>query len=345
MTHQRERTQLIAVLGDPSPSTQQLKALVQRIPDAELHPALTLAHKVLAWIAKVGGFVRVLGDENYPPQLAGIPDPPPVLYGLGNPSAFTGMCVAVVGSRRCSDEGRLLAKELATDLSRAGICVVSGLARGVDGAAHRGALAAGGRTIAVLGAGLDRIYPPEHVALAREIGSAGAVISEFPPGTRPHKSNFPRRNRLISGLSAGVVLIEAGDKSGSLSTARHALDQGREVMVVPGAVRSARNRGGHQMIKQGAALVEHAIDVLEQLGLEVPAALVGAPPASIAVLRVPPEDPLGRALYEALADHEYTLNDLVDSTGCDVATVTAALVAMEVNGFVRLAGQSYSRAP
>ena len=335
-----ERARLVAALA-PSADPRVLQALAGQRASDEMQRALTLAQQDHAWVERAAGFVRVLGAADYPSALTNIPDPPAVIYGLGDPGAFVGLCVAIVGSRQGTDDGCATATEIAADLASAGICIVSGLARGIDGAAHRSALAAGGRTIAVLGAGLDRVYPPEHVGLASAICAAGAVISEFPPGTRPQPWNFPQRNRVISGLCAGVVLIEAGAKSGSLSTASHALDQGREVMIVPGAVRTPRNRGGHQMIRQGAALVENAVDVLEVLGLPLPATLTSA---SRGKERQPPDDPLGSAIDLALAAGPRTLNELTDEVGRGVAEVAAALVVLEVGGFVRLEGQRYSRA-
>ncbi len=178
--------------------------------------------------------------------------------------------MAIVGSRRASPGSLDIAHRLAADLARIGLTIVSGLARGCDGAAHRGALDAGGATIAVLGSGLDVIYPPEHDALAEQIARQGAILSEFPPGAPPLPNHFRQRNRLISGLAHGVIVIEANDKSGSLITAGCALAQGREVMVVPGTVLAGRNRGGHQLIRDGAALVENAEDVLAVLVSAVP---------------------------------------------------------------------------
>ena len=210
----------------------------------------------------------------FPPHLLHIPDPPAQLWLRGDASLLTRTAVAIVGSRRASPASLDIARRLAADLARVGLAVVSGLARGCDAAAHRGALDAGGVTVAVLGSGLDVIYPPEHRSLAEEIARSGVLLSEFPPGAPPLPGHFRQRNRLISGLSRGVVVIEANDKSGSLITAGCALSQGREVMVVPGIVLSGRNRGGHQLIRDGATLVESAEDVI--------AALVGATPPGLA---------------------------------------------------------------
>ena len=208
---------------------------------------------------------------DYPERLRDIPDPPERLWLRGDPHALARTSVAIVGSRRASPGGLDIAHRLAADLARIGLTIVSGLARGCDGAAHRGALDAGGVTIAVLGSGADVIYPPEHDSLAEQIVRQGAVLSEFPPGAPPLPHHFRQRNRLISGLARGVIVIEANDKSGSLITAGCALAQGREVMVVPGTVLAGRNRGGHQLIRDGAALVENAEDVLAVLVSAVPA--------------------------------------------------------------------------
>ncbi len=207
---------------------------------------------------------------DYPARLRDIPDPPDRLWVRGDLRALARTSVAIVGSRRASPGSLDIAHRLASDLAGIGLTIVSGLARGCDGAAHRGALDAGGTTIAVLGSGTDVIYPPEHDALAEEIARQGAILSEFPPGAPPLPNHFRQRNRLISGLAHGVIVIEANDKSGSLITAGCALAQGREVMVVPGTVLAGRNRGGHQLIRDGAALVENAEDVLAVLVSAVP---------------------------------------------------------------------------
>ena len=206
-------------------------------------------------------------DPVYPVALTTIPDPPPVLWTRGNAASLGRPSVAIVGARAGSPYALAVAERLAADLAAAGLVVVSGLARGVDSAAHRGTLAAGGTTIGVLGSGVDVLYPREHAALARDMEASGAVVSELVPGTPPQKQFFPRRNRIISGLSRAVVVIEAGEKSGSLITARSALEQGRDVLAVPGNVLSGRNRGAHALLRDGARIVESADDILEELGM------------------------------------------------------------------------------
>ena len=211
-------------------------------------------------------------DPTYPARLRMIPDPPPVLYLKGEIHREDEKAVAIVGSRSTSDYGRRVARDLCRGLASFGFTVVSGMARGIDGTAHETALNAGGRTIAVLGSGVDRIYPAEHEKLYRRIIENGAVISEFPMGTRPLAFNFPARNRLISGLSLGVVVVEATEKSGSLITAASALEQGREVFAVPGEVGASRSRGGHRLIRQGAKLVETVDDIMEEIAPQLMAA-------------------------------------------------------------------------
>ena len=207
-------------------------------------------------------------DLEYPEQLTQIADAPGVLYAQGALDVNSINCVAIVGSRRASRYGERVARELAQDLSSMGICVVSGLARGIDTAAHRGALSSGNKlTCGVVGTGLDLSYPKENAALQSEIRESGLLLSEYPLGRPPLPINFPRRNRIISGLARGVVVVEAADRSGTQVTVGYALDQGREVFAVPGSIYSATSKGAHQLIKQGARLVESATDILEELGL------------------------------------------------------------------------------
>jgi DNA processing protein len=209
-----------------------------------------------------------LGTSEYPPLLAEIADPPSQIWIRGERALLTRTAVAVIGARGASQEGLIAAREIACDLARAGIVVVSGLARGIDSAAHQGALDGGGKTIAVLGTGIDRVYPPENNLLTDNIAASGLLITEFPPGAHPEDWHFPRRNRIISGLSRAVVIVEAREKSGSLITARLAADQGRDVMAVPGTVVGGRNRGANALLRDGAKLVESAVDILQELGLD-----------------------------------------------------------------------------
>ena len=285
-------------------------------------------------------------DEAYPARLKQIADPPPVLYVTGALTDADRHAVAVVGSRQATPAGRLFAEELSRDLASAGFTIVSGLARGADGAAHRGALAAGGRTLAVLGCGIDRQYPPEHRALREEIEAHGAVLAELPIGSYPHGYHFPRRNRIISGLSLGVVVTEAALESGSLITARLAADQGREVFAVPGFVNSQTSRGPHALIKQGAKLVERAEDVIEELLPQLDAAfrerLAARPAARTAT---PPT--LGQdeaAVYAVLTTEPIHIDDVIARSGMPAPHVAGLLLSLELKNMIRqLPGQSYLR--
>jgi len=273
--------------------------------------------------------------ERYPLWLRRTHTPPLVLWVEGTLVPDEGpRSVAIVGSRAASPLGRAFARRLADDLAAAGLVVVSGLARGIDSAAHRGALEASGRTVAVLGSGLDRVYPPENEALAAEIArTGGALVSEFPLGTRPWKSNFPRRNRTIAGWATGVVVVEAGGRSGALSTARAALDEGREVMAVPGHPSHALCEGGNQLLRDGAALVRGADDVLAELGLARTAPRPCPPPPSDALAAALPRGvPLG-------------VDEIQARTGLATPALLARLAALELEGALeRLPGALYVRA-
>ena len=244
------------------------------------------------------------GSAEFPPLLAQISNPPPLLWTRGNRSLFDGPCVAIVGARAATRDGIETAYQIATDLTRAGIVVVSGLARGIDSAAHIGALDAKGKTIAVLGTGIDRVYPAENKDLHERIAAHGLLVTEFPPGANPDLFHFPQRNRIISGLSKAVVVVEAREKSGSLITARLAGDQSRDVMVVPGPIRTGQNRGGHALLRDGAKLVESAVDILQELGLNSAAVPVRESLESVEFtvddiaqqLKVPPGEALARLL-------------------------------------------------
>ncbi len=270
----------------------------------------------------------VWSDMAYPPSLAAIIDPPPVLWTRGSPAALQQPAVAIVGSRAASPYALEVADRLAADLAARGLTIVSGLARGVDSAAHRGALSAGGSTIAVLGCGADIIYPPEHATLAREIEPRGLIVSELVPGTIPFPRFFPQRNRIISGLSRAVVIVEAGERSGSLITARCALDQGRDVLAVPGNVLSERNRGGHALLRDGAKLVETADDILEELN-----GVGGRPHA--AGRRAPASDPLLALLPPGEA---CDLDGISDRSGQSPSRLLPRLFELELQGLVRRAG-------
>ena len=264
-------------------------------------------------------------DRSYPAALAAIADLPFVLWIRGAAAALERPAVALVGSRAASPHGLAVAERLGADLASRGIVVVSGLARGVDSAAHHGALSDAGSTIVVLGSGADVMYPPEHAALAREIEATGLVMSELVPGTPPLPLFFPLRNRIISGLSRAVVVIEAGEKSGSLITARLALDQGREVLAVPGNVLGGRNRGAHGLLRDGAKIVEDADDILEELGL----------PARTAIRTSPPNDPVLAGLTPG---EPADLDAITERSGVAPARLLPRLFELELKGLVARAG-------
>ena len=271
-------------------------------------------------------------DPRYPAALAAIVDPPPVLWTRGEVGALDATLVAIVGSRAASPYALAVATSLGTDLASRGVVVVSGLARGVDSAAHRGALDADGVTIAVLGSGTDVIYPPEHASLADDISRRGLVVSELIPGTPPLAHFFPLRNRIISGLSRAVVVIEAGDKSGSLITARCALEQGRDVLAVPGNVLSGRNRGAHALLKDGAKIVESADDILEELGMWHPAAQNprGGDPAG--------SDPRDPVLDSLVPGEASDLDEIAERSGLQPARILPRLMELELAGAVARVG-------
>ena len=289
--------------------------------------------------------VRSMLDANYPPRLLMIPDPPPLLYVAGSLHASDELAIAVVGARRGTAAGRLVTEQLASGLAGSGFTIVSGLARGVDAAAHRGALAAGGRTVAVLGCGLGRTYPPEHQRLRDEIEEHGAVVSELSLDAPPHSGHFPRRNRIISGLSFGVIVTEAAIDSGSLITARLAADQGREVFAVPGFVNEDTSRGTHALIKEGATLVEQAQDVISVIAPQLePAMRSRVSAASSPQLPVENFGNHERLVYDALSHEPLTVDHLLERTRLPVPSVMASLLSLELRRRVRqLPGQRYLR--
>ncbi len=220
----------------------------------------------LHWAEQPDHHILCLTDKRYPVMLRQIADPPPILYARGNIDCLQQLQIAMVGSRNPTQPGLEMTRQFATHLSRCGLLICSGMALGIDAAAHQSALAAGQATVAVMGTGLNRVYPARHRELAHQIAEQGVLVSEFPPDTGPQQNHFPRRNRIISGLSLGVVVMEAALRSGSLTTARHAMEQGREVFAIPGSINNPLARGCHRLIREGAKLVETAEDILEELG-------------------------------------------------------------------------------
>jgi DNA processing protein len=297
--------------------------------DAEMHR-----------IEEEGVTIVPFTDRSYPARLRMIPDPPPLLYVKGEFCPDDEKAVAIVGSRSASEYGCRVARDLSRGLASVGFTVVSGMARGIDGTAHETALDAGGRTIAVLGSGVDRAYPPEHGELYRRIMENGAVVSELPIGARPMAFNFPARNRLISGLSLGVVVVEATEKSGSLITASLALEQGREVFAVPGQAGASRSRGTHRLIRQGAKLVESVKDIVEEIApqLSAGAGAVDPPPRQL------PQSAseAARRIFALLQERTLQIDEVIENSGFSPSKVSEVLLELELQGHLQqLPGKRY----
>lgn len=291
---------------------------------------------VSAWLEQPGNHVLTLADPGYPRQLLQIPDPPPLLYVKGRSELLSRQALAIVGSRHATAQGLANAETFARTFSDAGLTVVSGLALGVDAAAHRGGLAGTASSVAVLGTGADVVYPARNRALAHELAARGALVSEFPLGTHALAGNFPRRNRLISGLSLGCLVVEAAVDSGSLITARLAAEQGREVFAIPGSIHSPLAKGCHALIKQGAKLAENARDILEELRLQAPAPSTPGEDSGI--------DARSRALLDALGHDPCDPDTLAARCGLSAAEIAALLTQLELEGRIApLPGGLYQR--
>ena len=349
--------QLLTAFGSAPAIFEQTAAALRETGSARLVQAIQTEPEdlkgqlasTLAWLADgEDRCVVTLGDAHYPGALLNIPDPPLLLFMLGSlvPQADTHVtletlnCLAMVGSRNPTPQGEINARQFAQTFGEAGWCVVSGMALGVDGAAHDGVLMGGGYTVAVVGTGLDRVYPKKHLNLAHRIAERGLIISEFPLGTPPLTANFPRRNRIISGLSHGTLVIEAALKSGSLITARLAAEQGKEVFAIPGSIHSPQSRGCHLLIKQGAKLVESAQDVLEELRMPLSFAAV----ETAAAATVDDMTPTEHLLLKALGFDAASLDTLQARTGWPTAQLQAQLLELELSGEVaRLPGGLFVR--
>lgn len=297
-----------------------------------------LVRHAMEWASQPGNFILTLADKTYPQVLLQIPDPPSLLYAKGRVELLNRPALAMVGARNATPQGLANAEAFAGCFAAAGLTVVSGLALGVDAAAHRGGLKGPGSTIAVVGTGADRIYPARNAELARRIATEGVIVSEFPLGTPPAAHNFPRRNRLISGFSQGVLVVEAAVDSGSLITARQALEQGREVFAIPGSIHSPLSRGCHKLIKQGAKLVEAAQDVLEELAF----------PCISSRQEIPSEGPEvseeNAVLLEQMGYDPIDPDSLVTRTGLTPDAVFAMLTVLELEGrVVSLPGGRFQR--
>jgi DNA processing protein len=298
----------------------------------------------LRWIDASGAKLILCTDTAYPPLLAQTAGAPPVLFVLGSVEALHSPQLAIVGSRHPTASGRKAARDFAAWLARAGLTITSGLAVGVDAASHEGALLVDGVTVAVLGTGLDTVYPSENTRLAARICEKGALVSEFPPRTQPSKRNFPRRNRIISGLSHGTLVVEATCRSGSLITARWAAEQGRDVFAIPGSIHSPLSRGCHKLIRDGAKLVEAADDVLSEL--QIPLFGQRVMPAAHSRNRAAPLDKEYEMLLDALGFEPATIDVLVERTGLPGGSIASMLLILELDGCVAaLPGGRYDRIP
>jgi len=297
-------------------------------------PDKEIAKSTLEWMAQPNNHFITLGDVHYPPALLEIPDPPPALYAKGNLHWLNTPCIAVVGSRNSSPQGEKNADEFSFALNQQGYTIVSGMALGIDGAAHRGALKGNGATIAVVGTGLDIVYPSRHRELAHQIVERGLIISEFALGTPSRAQNFPKRNRIISGLAMGCLVVEANLQSGSLITARLAAEQGRDVFAIPGSIHSPLAKGCHELIKQGAKLVDSIQDIMEELG------------AVPAVVRndITPAMDASNPLLDAMGYDPVTMDELVERSGLTSDHLSAMLLMLELDNTVSsLPGGRYQR--
>ena len=295
-----------------------------------------LIEQACAWSEGEHQHLVTLADPEYPQALLEIPDPPTLLYVRGRLDLLNRPSLAIVGSRNPTPQGLHNAERFAAALADAGLLIISGLALGIDAAAHRGALNASGETVALIGTGIDRIYPARNHELALEIGDHGCIISEFPIGTPVTGANFPRRNRLISGMACGVLVVEAATESGSLITARLAGEQGREVLAIPGSIHSPQSRGCHQLIKQGAKLVESAQDVLEELRLSVP--LKAVPPSS--------DNSAPNQLLAMMGFDPCGIDELAARTGLTADALSVMLLHLELDGRIAsLPGNLYQQLP
>ena len=300
----------------------------------------------MAWLERSGAGLVTILDEVFPPLLKQIPDPPVALFVRGDTALLASPQLAMVGSRNPSVEGRRNAEEFAAYLVKCGLVITSGMALGIEAASHRGALKGAGRTVAVWGTGLDKAYPPRNRDLAEEIAARGLIVSEFPPGTPPLPTHFPRRNRILSGLAVGTLVVEAASHSGSLITARTASEQGREVFAIPGSIHNPMARGCHRLLREGAKLVESAGDILEELapllGIEMPS--VTEVSSSTAPDGAPPEDPEYKLLLNSLDFAPTSVDALIERTGLTPEVVSSMLLMLELQGHVEASpGGRYSR--
>ncbi|MGH8556966.1 MAG: DNA-processing protein DprA [Methylococcales bacterium] len=327
------------LLKEPRQSLSKL-GLNQSTIDYLKSPDRAAIDNDLEWLNQPGHQAITLHDPLYPACLKEIAVPPPLLFIIGDASLLSMPQLSIVGSRNPSRSGITTSRDFAAALSSAGLCITSGLALGIDASAHEGSLNAGGKTVAVLGTGPDRVYPARHKQLAWEIAAKGCLVSEFPPGTRPKACNFPRRNRIISGLGLGVLVVEAAIQSGSLITARLALEQGREVFAIPGSIHNPLARGCNALIKKGAKLVETAQDILEELhnfqATDIITHYLPEPPVA--------PDPEQKNILKYVAYSPTSIDTLVKETGESPETIASSLLVLELQGYVQLtSGGCYCR--
>jgi DNA processing protein len=325
---------LLQTLGDPGAILGAGRAKLLTITTAAVADRLaapvdpTSRDAALAWLAEPGHELLAWDDPDYPKLLLELADPPPALFFIGQRALLNRPALAIVGSRNATPQGLETARAFARALSGAGLTIVSGLALGIDGAAHEGALEAAGATLAVVGTGLDRVYPARHRALARTISERGGLLSEYVPGTPPLPSNFPRRNRLLSGLARGVLVVEGALSSGSLLTARLAAEQGREVFAIPGSIHSPLSKGPHRLIREGAKLVETAQDVLDELNLPGVGRAAQAPEAT------EPASGPHRKLLAAMGRDPVAIDQLASRSDLPAEAIAAGLVELALEGRV-----------
>ncbi len=346
------------VLCEAHPQQQRALGLSDRTLRALKQPDQHRIDAHLEWLQTADNHLLTLSSEDYPPRLSQIPDPPGWLFVKGDPAALWHPQVAIIGSREPSPGGQRNARQFSAAIARTGLVITSGLARGIDGLAHQACLDAGGKSVAVAATGLDRVYPAEHRALAESLVTQGAMVSEYPLGVEPRREYFPRRNRIISGLSLATLVVEAGMKSGSLITARAAMEQGREVYAIPGSIHNPMARGCHSLIKQGARLLESLDDLMDELAsitrdyaaqmqsvlgqnqsVEHAATLEPTTNAPISGA-----DPEYQALQSAIGFDPVTIDELVQTTGLTVAAVSSMLLMLELNDLIEAApGGAYCR--
>jgi len=336
---------LIAKFGSPDELLSRSPAQIAQVAGDAARAALGRGpdpkqfESTLAWARTPGCHVVPLDDPRYPPLLREIVDPPLVLYARGRVELLQSPAIAVVGSRAATTQGCRNATAFARALSDAGLCIVSGMAQGIDAAAHRGGIDGRGASIAVLGTGIDRVYPARNAELARELSERGLLVTEFPLGAPPMPAHFPRRNRIISGITRGCLVVEAALASGSLITARMAADQGRDVLAIPGSIHSTHSKGCHHLIKQGAKLVECAQDVLDELGGEWQATLSLRTDAERSDL-----SPDARSLLDAIGFDPSGIDAVAEQLSLPVEQVTAVLLELELAGAIEmLAGARVQR--